>query len=169
MGDTNYFIRDNLYTLYHAIFNILASVSFSTGPQVMFNWSPNNAQVVPRWCSTGPKKMFNWSICQNNLQLFLTYLTDEVLWHYVEWNLTWTSLSIRVADLLAKSAHFRTKKKWHFEWPNQNSKTTFIVQTFPKYGLYDFYLVNLSLLGAILAIFQFCGFSGLFWPFFPCK
>ena len=24
-------------------------------------------------------------------------------------------------------------KKWHFEWPNQNSKTTFIVQTFPKY------------------------------------
>ena len=60
-------------------------------------------------------------------------------------------------------------KKWHFEWPNQNSKTTFIVQTFPKYGHYDFYLVNLSLLGAILAIFQFCGFSGLFWPFFPCN
>ena len=49
--------------------------------------------------------------------------------------------------------------------PNQNSKTTFIVQTFPKYGPYDFYFVNLSLLGAILAIFQFCGFSGLFWPF----
>ena len=47
--------------------------------------------------------------------------------------------------------------------------TTFIVQTFPKYGPYDFYLVNLSLLGAILAIFQFCGFSGLFLPFFPCK
>ena len=64
---------------------------------------------------------------------------------------------------------FSDKKKWHFEWPNQNSKTTFIVQTFPKYGPYDFYLVNLSLLGAILAIFQFCGFSGLFWPFFPCK
>ena len=61
------------------------------------------------------------------------------------------------------------QKKWHFEWPNQNSKTTFIVQTFPKYGLYDFYFVNLSLLSAILAIFQFCGFSGLFWPFFPCK
>ena len=60
-------------------------------------------------------------------------------------------------------------KKWHFEWPNQNSKTTFIVQTFPKYGPYDFYLVNLSLLGAILAIFQFCGFLGLFWPFFPCN
>ena len=30
---------------------------------------------------------------------------------------------------------------------------------------YDFYFVNLSLLGAIWAIFQFCGFSGLFWPF----
>ena len=33
-------------------------------------------------------------------------------------------------------------KKWYFERPNQNSKTTFIVQTFPKYGPYDFYLVN---------------------------
>jgi len=64
---------------------------------------------------------------------------------------------------------FSDQKKWHFEWPNQNSKTTFIVQTFPKYGPYGFDLVNLSLLGAILAIFQFCGFSGLFWPFFPCK
>ena len=64
---------------------------------------------------------------------------------------------------------FSDHKKWHFEWPNQNSKTTFIVQTFPKYGPYGFDLVNLSLLGAILAIFQFCGFSGLFWPFFPCK
>ena len=60
-------------------------------------------------------------------------------------------------------------QKWYFGWPNQNSNTTFIVQTFPKYGPCDFYLVNLSLLGAILAIFQFCGFSGLFWPFFPCK
>ena len=64
---------------------------------------------------------------------------------------------------------FSDHKKWHFKWPNRNSKTTFRVQTFPKYGLYDFYLVNLSLLGAILAIFQFCGFSGLFWPFFPCN
>ena len=72
---------------------------------------------------------------------------------------------VRKWALLAKS----DQKKWHFEWPNQNSKTTFIVQTFPKNGLYDFYLANLSLLGAILAIFQFCGFSGLFWPFFPCK
>ena len=52
---------------------------------------------------------------------------------------------------------FSDQKKCHFEWPYQNSKTTFIVQTFPKYGPYDFYLVNLSLLGAILAIFQFCG------------
>ena len=31
----------------------------------------------------------------------------------------------------------KDQKKWHFEWPNQNSKTTFIVQTFPKYGPYD--------------------------------
>ena len=29
--------------------------------------------------------------------------------------------------------------------------------------------MNLSLLGAILAKFQFWWFSGLFWPFFPCK
>merc|ERR1711952_288407 len=55
------------------------------------------------------------------------------------------------------------------KWPNQNSKTTFIVRIFPKNGPYGFDLVNLSLLGVTLAIFQFCGFSGLFWPFFPCK
>ena len=77
--------------------------------------------------------------------------------------------------LWSENGHFCQKcpfsrlKKWHFEEPNQNSKTTFIVQTFPKYGPYDFYFMNLSLLGAILAIFQFCRFSGLFWPFFPCK
>ena len=77
--------------------------------------------------------------------------------------------------LWSENGHFCQKcpslrpKKWHFKWPNQNSKTTFIVQTFPKYGPYDFYFVNLSLLGAILAIFQFCWFSGLFWPFSPCK
>ena len=63
-----------------------------------------------------------------------------------------------------KDGHFWQKwpfsdhKKWHFQWPNQNSKTTFIVQTFPKFGPYDFYFVNLSLLGAIWAIFQFCLF-----------
>ena len=56
-----------------------------------------------------------------------------------------------------KDGHFWQKclfsdhKKWHFWWQNRNSKTTFIVQTLPKYGPYDFYLVNLSLLCAILA------------------
>ena len=80
-----------------------------------------------------------------------------------------------VGCLWSENGHFCQKcpflrpKQWHFEEPNQNSKTTFIVQTFPKYGPYDFYFMNLSLLGAILAIFQFCRFSGLFWPFFPCK
>ena len=60
-----------------------------------------------------------------------------------------------------KNGHFWQKclfldhKKWHFECPNQNSKTTFIVQTFAKYGPEDFYFMNLSLLGAILAKFQF--------------
>ena len=29
--------------------------------------------------------------------------------------------------------------------------------------------MNLSLLGPVLAKFQFCWFSGLFWAFFPCK
>ena len=48
--------------------------------------------------------------------------------------------------LLAKVTVFGPKK-WHFKWPNQNSKTTFIVQTFPKYGPYDFYFMNSSLLG----------------------
>ena len=71
------------------------------------------------------------------------------------------SFGLKRWALLAKVTIFGPKK-WHFEWPNQNSKTTFIVQTFPKYGPYDFYLVNLSLLGAILTIFQFCGFSGLY-------
>ena len=75
---------------------------------------------------------------------------------------------VRKWPLLPKVPIFETKK-WHFEWPNQNSKTTFIVQTFPKYGPYDFYLVNLSLLSAILAIFQFCLFLGLFWQFFNIK
>ena len=80
-------------------------------------------------------------------------------------------IATRIIDtrIFCQKCPFSDQKKWHFEWPNQNSKTTFIVQTFPKYGPYDFYLVNLSLLGAILAIFQFCGFSGLFWPFSPCN
>ena len=81
----------------------------------------------------------------------------------------YTGRHFRTGSELENGHFFRTKKKWHFEWPNQNSKTTFIVRTFPKNGPYGFDLVNLSLLGAILAIFQFCGFSGLFWPFFPCK
>ena len=66
------------------------------------------------------------------------------------------------------SDHFWTKK-WHFEWQNQNSKTTFIVQTFPKYCRIGFHFIKLSLLSPILAKFQFCWFSGLFWAFFPCK
>ena len=59
------------------------------------------------------------------------------------------------AKISPKKCQFLDQKKWHFEWPNQNSKTTFLVQTFPKNGPYGFDLVNLSLLGAILAIFQF--------------
>ena len=64
---------------------------------------------------------------------------------------------------------FETKKKWHFWWQNQISKTTFIVQTFPKYCRKGFYFMKLSLLSPILAILQFCWFLGLFWAFFPCK
>ena len=74
-----------------------------------------------------------------------------------------------------KDGHFWQKclfsdhKIWHFWWENQNSKTTFIVQTFPKYCRKGFYFMKLSLLSPILAKFQFCWFSGLFWAFFPCK
>ena len=60
------------------------------------------------------------------------------------------------AIFFGQKCPFSDQKKWHFEWPNQNSKTTFIVQTFPKNGPYGFDLVNLSLLGPILAKFQFC-------------
>ena len=74
-----------------------------------------------------------------------------------------------------KDGHFWQKwllldhKKWHFWWQNQNSKTTFIVQTIPKYCSKGIYFMNLSLLSQILVKFQFCWFSGLFWAFFPCK
>ena len=60
-------------------------------------------------------------------------------------------------------------KKWHFWWQNQNSATIFIVQTFPKYCHTGFYFIKISLFSPILAKFQFCCFSGLFWAFFPCK
>ena len=70
-----------------------------------------------------------------------------------------------------KNGHFWQKwlfsdhKKWHFWWQNQNSKTTFIVQTIPKYCSKGIYFMNLSLLSPILVEFQFCWFSGLFWAF----
>ena len=66
---------------------------------------------------------------------------------------------------IAKSAHLWDQKNGTSS--GQIKILTFIVQTFPKYGPHDFYFVNLSLLGAILAIFQFCWFLGLFWPFSP--
>ena len=70
--------------------------------------------------------------------------------------------------LLAKLTVFGPQK---MALPVAKSKflDNFYSSNFPEYGPYGFDLVNLSLLGAILAIFQFCGFSGLFWPFFPCK
>ena len=64
--------------------------------------------------------------------------------------------------LWSENSHFCQKcpslrpKKWHFWWQNQNSKTTFIVQTFPKYCRKGFYFMKLSLLSPILAKFQFC-------------
>ena len=60
---------------------------------------------------------------------------------------------LEVPFLGLKDGHFFakvTKKKWHFGWPIQNSKTTFIVQTFPKYSLY----------------IQLYHFWALFWPYF---
>ena len=73
--------------------------------------------------------------------------------------------------LLSENSHFCQKcpslrpKKWHFWWQNQSSKTTFIVQTFPKYCRKCFYFMKLSLLSRILAKFQFCWFSGFFGHF----
>ena len=67
------------------------------------------------------------------------------------------------------SAYLWDQKKWHFWWQNQISKTTFIVQTFPKYCRKGFYFIKLSVLSPILTKYQFCWFSGLFWVFFPCK
>ena len=96
---------------------------------------------------------------------YLVFFLVTIRYFGLRKDLLLTFFWVRKWALLAKS----DQKKWHFEWPNQNSKTTFIVQTFPKYGPYGFDLVNLSLLGPILAKFQFCWFSGLFWPFFPCK
>ena len=42
-----------------------------------------------------------------------------------------------------------------------------IVQTFPKYCRKGFHFIKLSLLSPILAKFQFCWFSGLFWASWP--
>ena len=61
-----------------------------------------------------------------------------------------------------KDGHFWQKwffsdhKKRHLWWQNQNYKTIFIVQTFPKYCRKGFYFMKLSLLSPILAKFQFC-------------
>ena len=43
-------------------------------------------------------------------------------------------------------------QKWHFWWQNQNFKTIFIVQTFPKYCRNGFYFIKIS--------------SAWFWPNF---
>ena len=99
----------------------------------------------------------------------------QIIDFYINLSTATTTPTTTLNTSISENGHFcqmcqsLRPKQLHFELPNQNSKTTFIVQTFPKCGPYDFYLVNLSLLGAILAIFQFCGFSGLFWPLFHCK
>ena len=56
-------------------------------------------------------------------------------------------------------------KKWHFGWPNQNSRATFIVQTFPKYGLKDVDLMNLSFLTPSWPNFNFVDFRAYFGNF----
>ena len=116
------------------------------------------------WPKSGPKMINQWhqgleAIFVWTLKVAFVFWFGQPKCHFL-----WSEKT----HFCQKCSSLRTKK-WHFEWPNRNSKTTFIVQTFPKYGPYDFYLVNLSLLGTILAIFQFCGFLGLFLPFFPCK
>ena len=80
------------------------------------------------------------------------------------WTLEVPFFVVRKRSLLPKQPIFETKKK-HFQWPNQNSKTTFIFQIFPKFGAYDFYFMNLSLLGAIWQYFNFVDFWAYFGHF----
>ena len=56
-------------------------------------------------------------------------------------------------------------KKWHFGWPNQNSRATFIVKTFPKYGLKDVDLMNLSFLTPLWPNFYFVDIRAYFGNF----
>ena len=107
-------------------------------------------------------------------------LSTRLVWAFCEPYQGWTGGTHRGLNLQGrakqnsmwfKNRHFCQKcpslrpKKWHFEWPNQNSKTSFTVQTFPNFGLYDFYFMNLSLLGAILAKFRFGDFRAYFGHF----
>ena len=85
-------------------------------------------------------------------------------WNLKKCHFLWSEIN----HFCQKSPSLRPKK-WHFWWQNQNSKTTFIVETFPKYCSEGFYFIKLSLLSPILAKIQFCWFSGIFWAFFPCK
>ena len=142
--DSGFFLKN--------IFNIAAACVFDVLHLLL--GSPSSVHILSMW----------WTI-STGVERFLTLTFSPLIAQQGTLNRT---IVVRKRSLLPKVPFFETKKK-HFEWPNQNSKTTLIVQTFPKYGLYGFDLVNLSLLGAILSIFQFCRFSGLFWPFFPCK
>ena len=60
-------------------------------------------------------------------------------------------------------------KKWQFGWPNQNSRATFIVQTFAKYGLKDVDLMNLSFLTPFWPNFNFVDFRAFFGNFSRVK
>ena len=59
---------------------------------------------------------------------------------------------VKKQSLLPKVPFFEAKKMALLV-QNQNSKTTFLVQTFPKYCRIGFYLMKLSLLSPILANF----------------
>ena len=114
------------------------------------NHNENNHSHIPKGRkilgTTDPIQAVEFHGKQNGrecgLLIHSTTLEDQGTWR-------WECLFGKYQRSGLKDWHFWQKwtfsdhKKWHFEWPNRNSKTTFIVQTFSKYGLYDFYYVNL--------------------------
>ena len=74
-----------------------------------------------------------------------------------------------IFHLFQKYCFSCSDRSWGWAFPIISERCVKVVQTFLHYSRYEFYFMNLSLLGVNLARFRFCWFSGLFWPFFRCK
>ena len=92
--------------------------------------------------------------------IFGEFLNYKSGFRTLVWLLEVPFFGLKDGHIFAKVTVFGPQKM-HFRWPIQNSKTTFIVQTFPKYSLYSFitfgrYFGHISIMlifGLILAIF----------------